>query len=94
MINGLHFHCTQGSRAWETQGRASPISPSVASGKQRRMVREVPDSSLPGGWRKLYDDASGSEYYWNKDTNETTYDRPNGGAPAPAPAPMVIPPPR
>lgn len=54
------------------------------------MPREVSDPSLPPPWRKLFDEASGAEYYWNRDTNETTYDRPAAApAPMPAPAPAV-----
>ena len=41
-------------------------------------------SSLPPGWKAVRDDASGDVYYWNSQTNETTWDRPkviNKGAP-------------
>lgn len=33
-------------------------------------------SSLPKGWKKLFDPNSGDYYYWNEITNETTWDQP------------------
>lgn len=45
--------------------------------------RIVKDASLPPGWEALYDDEQRVTYYWNKDTNVTTYDKPVG-APAAA----------
>ena len=52
------------------------------------MPRELTDPDLAPPWRKLFDDTSGLEYYWNKETGITTYDRP-----APARAPPPVPPP-
>eukprot|EP00892_Ulva_mutabilis_P003301 jgi/Ulvmu1/1342/UM011_0070.1 len=52
------------------------------------MPREVADPELAPPWRKLFDESSGVEYYWNKESGVTTYDRP-----APARAPPPAPPP-
>lgn len=51
------------------------------------MPREIVDPDLAPPWRKLFDETSGAEYYWNKETGITTYDRPVAAARAPAPAP-------
>jgi hypothetical protein len=45
----------------------------------------VPDPTLPAPWQKLYDDASDATYYWNPNTNVTTYQRPEAPAAAPPP---------
>lgn len=52
------------------------------------MPERVPDPTLPPGWEQLYDAATNSRYYWDRNTNTTTYTKPPGG-PAPAPAPQV-----
>jgi ATP-dependent RNA helicase DDX5/DBP2 len=45
----------------------------------------VPDPALAQPWQKLYDDASNATYYWNPDTNVTTYQRPEPEPQAPPP---------
>ena len=34
------------------------------------------DNPLPSGWKAVLDEKSGDTYYFNKDTNETTWTRP------------------
>lgn len=51
------------------------------------MPREIPDPELPAPWKALYDDDTRAKYYWNKETQVTTYDRP---AAAPARAPPAV----
>ncbi|KAK9808388.1 hypothetical protein WJX73_010064 [Symbiochloris irregularis] len=46
------------------------------------MPERVHDPTLPPGWEQLFDEASNSRYYWDRNTNTTTYDRPAGGPPA------------
>ncbi len=50
----------------------------------------VADPSLPQPWEALYDPASGLRYYWNPQTNVTTYDRPAGQPAAPAVPPVSL----
>ena len=40
----------------------------------------VSSVGLPAPWQEVH--AEGLTYYWNTQTNETTYDRPVAGAPA------------
>ena len=62
----------------------------MSGGPQRK-----DDPTLPAPWQALYDPGSGFTYYWNPQTNVTTYDRPAGGAataaPQVAPPPLVVP---
>ena len=53
-----------------------------AFGKMSDAPQRVDDPGLPSPWQKLYDPKTKYSYYWNPNTNETTYDRP--AAPPPA----------
>ncbi|GMI36069.1 hypothetical protein TrCOL_g3750 [Triparma columacea] len=39
---------------------------------------EEPTEVLNGGWEKYQDPETGYDYWWNADTDESTYDRPVG----------------
>lgn len=48
----------------------------------------VDDPTLPAGWDAVYDPNSGLRYYWNRRSNETTYDHPaESSKPPPPPGP-------
>eukprot|EP00039_Didymoeca_costata_P002278 m.58963 g.58963 ORF g.58963 m.58963 type:complete len:272 (-) comp11208_c0_seq1:189-1004(-) len=49
-----------------------------------------PDSQLPPGWRQVIDKGSGDRYYWNTDTNVTSWERPKQGDPTPPKPPPQV----
>ena len=42
---------------------------------------------LPPGWQEVKDPSSGGSYFWNTETNATSWDRPTAGPPGPPPPP-------
>eukprot|EP00985_Skeletonema_marinoi_P011820 scaffold5613_cov210-Skeletonema_marinoi.AAC.1 len=55
------------------------------------MTKETPQTGgLPHGWKELQDEATGNTYYWNEQTNETSWDYPHATADEDADAADVL----
>lgn len=69
-----------------------PLSPTVQQQfkfgqkqQQQMVVPSPPVNALPPNWEEVLDETSGEYYFWNKETNETTWDRPVAVVPPPRP---------
>ncbi|GMH48842.1 hypothetical protein TrRE_jg4174 [Triparma retinervis] len=60
------------------EGGELQVKPDADILSSRRSAMEEPTEVLNGGWEKYQDSESGYDYWWNADTDESTYDRPVG----------------
>jgi hypothetical protein len=58
--------------------RDEGIMPAPEILSSARSAAQTPDEILDSGWQKFVDPESGHPYYWNSNTDESTYDRPEG----------------
>jgi len=69
-----------GAAASQPQGSAHPPLPT-------HPPAAAPEAALPEGWRETKDPNTGKVYFWNKNTAEVSWDRPEEDPPAPPPPP-------
>lgn len=60
----------------ETQGQARPASAGVCAASAPSVDSSSSASDLAEGWSACKDEASGDTYYWNQQTDETSWERP------------------
>ncbi|GMH53640.1 hypothetical protein TrRE_jg8793 [Triparma retinervis] len=58
--------------------REEGIMPAPDVLSSARPATQKPDEVLNSGWQKFVDPESGHPYYWNSNTDESTYERPEG----------------
>ncbi|GMH81538.1 hypothetical protein TL16_g08962 [Triparma laevis f. inornata] len=58
-------------------GNGNASKPGVDILNSRRGEGEMPKEKMNGGWARYLDEESGYAYYFNSQTEESTYDRPN-----------------
>ena len=56
--------------------RAKRLSQVVKARRNSATSKPKDEISLPPHWEMAYDDAEGSHYYYNSETNETSWERP------------------
>ena len=72
----------------QPQQQEEAAQPASSAAAQPPAADPAAPDQLPPGWMEAQDPSSGRLYYFNQNTNETTWEKP---APAPAPAPVPVP---
>ena len=75
--SSYYYNYSTGESSWENPEEGGAAVAEVAGEETAAAgIGESADSDLPYGWQAVADEANGTTYYWNWETDETSYYKP------------------